>query len=204
MLAGPAPRLDCGPMSGPEEDYLLGMAPEEVARLGRQHEAWREPTARVLDAAGIRPGSTVVDLGCGPGFTSLELAARVGPAGRVVAVDASERALAELGRRLERGGHRNVEARRSEVLEADLAGVRPDVVFARWLLCYLAEPGRLVERVASWLPPGGRFAAIDYWNYRAIHAEPPASEPTPAPGVPRCPTAGPDSTGAEVSLTLST
>ncbi|HSM13025.1 MAG TPA: methyltransferase domain-containing protein [Thermoanaerobaculia bacterium] len=155
------------------DEYLLGMDPLEVARLGRQHEAWREPTARVLDAVGIRPGTTVVDLGCGPGFTTLELATRVGPEGRVVAVDASERALAELGRRLERAGLRNVEPLRSEVLEADLSAVRPDVVFTRWLLCYLAEPGRLVARIASWLPPGGRFAAIDYWNYRAIHAEPP-------------------------------
>ncbi|MGY1786539.1 methyltransferase domain-containing protein [Geodermatophilus sp. SYSU D00698] len=51
-------------------------------------------TAAWLDSAGLAPGASAVDLGCGPGVAALAAAERVGPTGRVVGVDASDRHLA--------------------------------------------------------------------------------------------------------------
>src|SRR5512145_1640514 len=76
-----------------ERDYLLGTHDAELARLGLQHRVWRP---RALDAwrrAGFTVGQTVLDIGCGPGHASLDLAEIVGPAGRVVALDRSRRFL---------------------------------------------------------------------------------------------------------------
>ncbi len=46
-------------------------------------------TERLLDAAALRPGERVLDVGCGCGDTTLRAAARVGPTGRAVGVDIS-------------------------------------------------------------------------------------------------------------------
>ena len=65
-----------------EKDYVLGTHDEEIARLGLQHRVWRP---RVLDAwrrAGFTLGQTILDVGCGPGHATLDLAEIVGPRGR--------------------------------------------------------------------------------------------------------------------------
>lgn len=52
----------------------------------------------VVDALPIGPGSRVLEIGCGPGGAAIEVAARVGPTGHVLAIDRSPRATAQLGR----------------------------------------------------------------------------------------------------------
>jgi SAM-dependent methyltransferase len=155
-----------------DDRYLLGMAPAEIERLERQHVTWRRETERAWDRAGFREGQTIVDLGCGPGFTSLDLAARVGPAGRVIAVDASPVAAAHLREAAAAQGYGNLEIVTADVEHVDLRAWRPDGVFARWLFCYLPSPELVVSHVASALSSGGTAAIVDYWNYLAIRTEP--------------------------------
>src|SRR5688500_5208254 len=67
-------------------DYVLGTRDDESARLGLQHQVWRD---RVIDAfgrAGVRQGSRVLDVGAGPGYVTAELADMVGADGQVVAL----------------------------------------------------------------------------------------------------------------------
>ena len=61
-----------------ECDYLLGTNDEELRRLQAQHNTWQAETTDLWDRAAFRAGQTILDLGCGPGFTSLELGERVG------------------------------------------------------------------------------------------------------------------------------
>jgi SAM-dependent methyltransferase len=152
--------------------YLLGMHQEEMDRLGRQHHAWRVPTENVWRLAGIRPGQTVVDLGCGPGFCSIGLSQRVGPRGHVVAVDGSPTATARVMARARAAGLSNVEVVTADALDFDASRWRVDAVFSRWLFCFLREPARVVNRLASALPSGATVAVMDYWHYRAIRTEP--------------------------------
>ena len=67
--------------------YPFGYGDEELQRLREQHRVWQEENQRLLNRAGFGQGNTLVDLGCGPGFTTLDLARRVGPMGRIIAVD---------------------------------------------------------------------------------------------------------------------
>lgn len=158
-----------------KRDYFLGMAPEEVARLAHQHRAWARQTVHLWDVAAIGPGDRVVDLGCGPGFTSLDLARRVGVTGRVIAVDPSGRALDELRRAVAHHGLTNVECVESLEAELDLAAFRPTVVFARWVYWFLPEVEASVRRVSGALGPGGRIVIMDYGNYLGIGTEPPSA-----------------------------
>src|SRR5438876_12309584 len=79
-----------------DRDYLLGTHDEELARLALQHRVWRP---RALDAwrrAGFTVGQTLIDVGCGPGYAAVDLAEIVGPSGRIIALDRSQRFLAAL------------------------------------------------------------------------------------------------------------
>jgi len=56
-----------------------------------------------LERAQVRPGEHVVDIGCGTGASSIELAERVGPSGQVLGVDVSALMLARAAKRLPPG-----------------------------------------------------------------------------------------------------
>lgn len=153
-------------------DYLLGMEPSEVRRLERQHAAWRDVTSNVWGLAGFGVGQTLIDLGSGPGFTSVDLAHLVGESGRVIAVDSSLTATDQLRAMTSRNGIENIEVITSDVTHFDPSPWRPDGVFARWLFCFLHDPDGVVQHVASGLRPGAVVAVMDYWNYLAIQTEP--------------------------------
>src|SRR5467141_1320467 len=98
-----------------ERDYVLGTHDEELLRLALQHRVWRP---RALDAwrrAGFTVGQTLLDIGCGPGWASFDLAEITGPAGRVIAVDRSRRFLDSLEATAARRGLSNI-----ETVEVDL------------------------------------------------------------------------------------
>ncbi len=147
-----------------DEEYLLGADAAELARLRVQHEIWREPMLALMDAAGFRAGQTLLDLGCGPGWSTLELARRTGPRGRVRARD-RWRAMTEAAERL----CRENELDWVEVECADAATPLPEATFdgayARWLFCWTPDPLPALHAVARALKPGGRLAIADYLRY---------------------------------------
>ena len=71
--------------------YPLQRDDAEHRRLALQAEFWAADAAALFDSAGIRPGSRVADIGCGTPHVALELARRVGPQGRVFALDRDAR-----------------------------------------------------------------------------------------------------------------
>ena len=156
----------------PEDPYLLGTDPEEGRRLETQHRLWAEAARDLWDRAGFGMGAHLLDLGCGPGFAALELADRVGPEGRVLAVDESRRFIAYLVREADRLGIEQLTARVEKAQELRLEPASLDGVFARWIFCFLRDPVPVIDRVVSGLRPGGRLVIWDYLNYRATTLQP--------------------------------
>lgn len=155
-------------MSDTGDRYHLGTSDEELARLGYQHQVWQEVTQRLWALAGFGPGQTLVDLGCGPGFATLELSRLVGRKGKVHAVDSASRYLAILEARLQAESLFNVRVHLDDVEDLPLADGAADGAFARWLLCFVEDPQRVCKEAARVLRPGGVFVAWDYFNYRAV------------------------------------
>jgi SAM-dependent methyltransferase len=148
--------------------YLLGSDADELSRLAFQHRVWAGAAASLWERAGFGRGHRIADLGCGPGFAALDLAHLVGPAGRVVAVDSSERFLAHLEAEARRQGLTNIEIQHGDVHDLAVAPESLDGAYARWLLCFARDPEEVVSRVARGLRRGGAFAVTDYFNYRAF------------------------------------
>jgi SAM-dependent methyltransferase len=151
-----------------EREYILGTDRAELERLEFQHHVWVEQLYALGARAGLREGQRVLDLGCGPGFTSWELARLVGPAGRVIACDESARFVEFVRAERERRGLPQVEPRRGRVEELDLAPASLDAAYARWLFCWLPDPGAVLARVAAMLRPGGALLVQDYLDWGAM------------------------------------
>ena len=154
------------PMNSSEaDDYILGTHDAELLRLGLQHRLWSAQTFAFWERAEIGPGKTVLDLGCGPGYTSLDLAGLVAPGGRVVAVDAAERFIDHLRQRQVSLGFTNIESHVMDAQKLELAPASVDIVYSRWVLCFVSAPQLVVEGIAKVLRPGGVLAVQEYANY---------------------------------------
>ena len=112
-------------------------------------------TARWLDEAGIEPGMRVVEIGCGPGMLTVELARRVGEGGRVYAVDREPRALAMAGERCAELGLGNVEILEDTFAMAVPEGGPVDAAVGRRVLMYQPDAVAAVRQLARVVRPGG-------------------------------------------------
>jgi ubiquinone/menaquinone biosynthesis C-methylase UbiE len=153
-------------------EYLLGTDADELRRLGFQHQVWAREAADAWERGGFAPGHHLLDLGCGPGHATLDLARLVGAEGRVTGVDVSERFVGELRRRAAALGVEQVDAQVQDVEALKLPEGAFDGAYARWVLCFLRDPAAAVARVARALRPGGRFVVQDYSNYPALQLAP--------------------------------
>lgn len=157
-----------------EPEYILRTGSDELARLGFQHRIWAAQAAAMWERAGFGPGRTLLDVGCGPGYAAFDLAELVGPRGTVLACDQSPRFLRYLEAQAMARGLANITAIEGDAQELDLEPESADGAWARWLLCYLPRPERVVARVAHALKTGGVFAVQDYVRYTAITLAPPS------------------------------
>jgi len=157
------------------DEYRFGYTHEEIERLRFQHQIWAKENQRFISRAGFSTGATLVDLGCGPGYTTLDLAKIVGSTGKVIAVDRDgERSLPLLRAQAEAVGLTNIETRAANLETFDLHEGSVDGVYGRWVLMYLPEVAvqSLLGRIAKWLRPGGVCALTEICNYRHIHIHP--------------------------------
>jgi ubiquinone/menaquinone biosynthesis C-methylase UbiE len=109
----------------------------------------------LLDAAGLAPGMTVLELGPGPGYFTVPAARRVGNAGRVLAVDVQPAMIAMLERRLAQSGLSNAEARIADAHHLPAADASVDAAFLVSVLGEIPEPGRALAELRRVLKPTG-------------------------------------------------
>ena len=147
----------------PATSYSLGHTAAEYERLRAQARVWEAATGRILDRAGVAEGARCLDAGCGPGETMRLLAERVGPAGRVLGVDADASIGALAVDMLHGQGHRHC-AFHAHDLTADqpVPGAPFDLVYARLLLFHLPERLAVLARLWDAVAPGGCLVVQDY------------------------------------------
>ncbi len=116
----------------------------------------REAVARLR----LRPGDSVMDLGCGTGLTLAVLAEVVGPKGRVVGVDLSPDQLARANDRIRAAGWQNVHLVPANAEELDL-GEQFDGIISTYTHDIMTSP-LAVERAVAHLKPDGGFVAMGF------------------------------------------
>ena len=122
-------------------------------------DTWPD-TATLFGRAGLSPGMHCVDLGCGGGEITLEIARLVAPGGSVTGVDMDEVKLDLARQEAVRRGLDNVEFRVQNLNDWDEPGVY-DAVNCRFVLQHLSRPIDLLRRMWAAVRPGGILTIED-------------------------------------------
>jgi ubiquinone/menaquinone biosynthesis C-methylase UbiE len=155
-----------------EKEYILGKYDEEVARLGLQHRTWRSRAHAAWRFAEIGPCQTVLDVGCGPGYASLDLAEWVGPSGRVVAVDKSQRFLDALDPMRRQRGLDDITAHRVDLDAGGFPEIIADRAWCRWVLAFVKNPRDVLARLTAVLGAAGAIVLHEYFDYSTWRTAP--------------------------------
>ena len=128
----------------------------EYAPVRRNLDKWNP---HLLARALPKPGQRVLDVACGDGEPALTLARAVAPAGKVVAVDLSERMIGVAAERAVEQGVKNVDFRVMDAEKLDLPDASFDLVTCRFGLQIVTDPDAAIREMFRVLKPGGRLGA---------------------------------------------
>jgi SAM-dependent methyltransferase len=143
-------------MTRPDDVYTHGHH-ESVLRSHR----WRtveNSAGYLLDA--FAPGARVLDVGCGPGTITVDIAQRVAP-GRVLGVDRADEVLGAARAAADAAGVHNAEFAMGDVYALDVPDASFDVVHAHQVLQHLTDPVAALREMRRVCAPGGVVAARD-------------------------------------------
>ena len=130
--------------------------------------------AEFLEEAGLGPGMTMVDYGCGPGFVTLQAAKMVGPAGKVYGLDIHEGMVALARSRAADAGLSNVTTLLNDGPQAPLPDGVADLVTCILVFHYkesLRERQAVASDIARLLKPGGRAVVIQWARPGALRGD---------------------------------
>jgi SAM-dependent methyltransferase len=117
-------------------------------------------TDAMLAMADVRTGMRVLDVAAGAGDQSLDIAARVGARGSVLATDLSPAILACARANAAASGHRNIETRVADAEELGIEDGTFDAAICRLGLMLLPDPGKALAGMHRALRPGGKASAM--------------------------------------------
>jgi SAM-dependent methyltransferase len=185
-------------MSKPNEK-MAAYWNEQAGPRWVQHQEQLDATIADIGLAAIEAGApergeSVLDVGCGCGTTTLELARRVGEQGRVQGLDVSGPMLERARQRITEAGYEQVRLELGDAQVTPFAGDF-DLVFSRFGVMFFEDPSAAFANLRSAVRPGGRLAFVCWrarelnpWMWTAMmaaaqHVELPAAPDDPhAPG----------------------
>jgi ubiquinone/menaquinone biosynthesis C-methylase UbiE len=159
----------------PSSEPIPPAKPEYLGRtiapaMGYAHAAWltrstreqEEDPKQVLENLGLKPGMVVCDLGCGNGYYTLEMAARVKPTGKVFAVDIQPEMLHLLELRAEEQKVTNVEVVLGGLVDPRMPDDSIDLLLLVDVYHEFSHPSLMLKSIRKCLKPEGRIALVEF------------------------------------------
>jgi SAM-dependent methyltransferase len=154
--------------------YILDGSDEDLRRLLTIAEVCADPARAAFRRVGIEQGWSAIDCGCGPIGGLAVLAEMVGPTGRVVGVDVSERTVQRARSVIATLGLDNVEVIVGDINEADVdaLGGGFDLAYTRCFLMHQPDATHTLTRIAALLGDGGWIVAHEPLGRPPLRAHP--------------------------------
>lgn len=130
--------------------------------LNRPEREQTEMPDRLLDALQIKPGMTVADVGAGIGYFSWRIAGRVGPEGRVLAVEIQPEMLERLGAEMRKRDIRNVRSILGTPVDPNLPARSVDLALMVDVYHEFRHPEAMISRIRQSLKDDGRMVLVEY------------------------------------------
>jgi ubiquinone/menaquinone biosynthesis C-methylase UbiE len=147
-----------------QADYWSGPAGEKWARFQARLDRQLDPLGKAaMRALAPRLGERVLDVGCGCGHTTLQLAEQVGDRGRVLGVDVSGPMLAVARQRA--GAAPHVNFAQADAQTAELGFVPFDAVYSRFGVMFFNDPPAAFANLRAAMRPGGRLGFVCWRPY---------------------------------------
>lgn len=125
--------------------------------IGFREHAYRK---RAVEALKIKNGDSVVEIGCGTGLNFSLLQQKIGPKGKLVGVDLTDKMLGRARRRVEERGWRNVQLVQTDAASYEFPNNVSGII-STFAITLVPEFDEVVRAGAEALSPGGRFVILD-------------------------------------------
>jgi ubiquinone/menaquinone biosynthesis C-methylase UbiE len=145
---------------GREIAHVMGH--EAASWLERPEREQEENSSRLIEELDLRPGQVVADIGAGTGYYSRRLAAKVGPAGKVLAVDIQPEMLDLLRREAVRTGLKNINPILGTTTDPKLPPNSVDLVLLVDVYHEFDFPWEMMQGISKALKPGGKVAFVEF------------------------------------------
>ena len=130
--------------------------------LERHHQSKAFEREKMIEDLHVKPGSFIVDAGCGPGLWTPLLAHVVGPQGHILGIDLATDALVAAQNRCTHSCYRHlVQFKRAMLDELPLAHGSVDIIFSANVSQYLADPVATFAAMGPYLKEGGQLVIKD-------------------------------------------
>jgi ubiquinone/menaquinone biosynthesis C-methylase UbiE len=138
------------------------MGPGGIPWLDRPEREDEEKPALVMAALKLHGGETVADVGAGSGYFTFRIAPKVGPRGKVLAVEIQDEMIAALRERIARQKVPNVEVIKGSERDPRLPARDVDIVLMVDVYHELSFPYEVMTAIRQALKPGGRVVFVEY------------------------------------------
>jgi precorrin-6B methylase 2 len=143
-------------------EIALVMGHEAAGWLDRPEREKEEQPAKLLAILKPKPGEVVADIGAGSGYYTFRFAEKVGPTGKVFAVDIQAEMLALIKQRAKKQNVPNIETVMGTVSDPKLPEAAVDTILLVDVYHEFSHPYEMTEKMVKALKPGGRMVFVEF------------------------------------------
>lgn len=143
-------------------EIALVMGHQAAGWLDRPEREKEEQPTKLVQVLKLKPGEVVADVGAGSGYLTFRVAEKVGPTGRVFAVDIQPEMLALIRERSKAKGLTNVEPVLGTETDPKLPAAAVDTILMVDVYHEFSHPYEMTEAMVKALKPCGRLVFVEY------------------------------------------
>lgn len=167
------PRAEASVRPGINKEYLKPdiNAQQWVERFEKEGREVFDQRQKIIDTIGLKPGMSVADIGAGTGLFTPLLAEKVGPSGKVYAVDIVQSFLTLIAKRMSDAGVRNVKTVLCTERSVELPANSIDVAYICDVYHHFEYPQHSLASIRKALKPGGQIILVEFKRIEGVSSE---------------------------------